>query len=633
VKPEGMSSLVLPARDSPRIIRMKRIPLNWAGWLLASVLPLAGCGGSLAGGNTPTPTPSGPSLSGAVRAGQAVVSGAAVQLYAAGSSGYGSQPKALLSTPVKTDAGGNFGFNYTCPSSSALVYLVATGGNPGQSAGTNNAALAMMTALGSCGGLGSSATVSINEVTTVGAVFALAQFLSPGANVGTSSGNAQGMANAFAAIHNLVNVSNGAAPGPSLPTGATAPTATLNTLANILNSCTGTAGLCSALFSAATPSGAAVPANTIDAALAIALNPALSPGALYALTPASPPFQPALTQAPNDWMLPINYTGGGLHGPSALAIDQSGNVWIADYYGAVTELSPQGQALSPSSGFTGGGLNECYGLTIDNNGNVWIANEQSSGSVNGGLGSLTELSSSGQILSGSGGFSGGGINFPVAAASDLTGRIWTSNYGASTASLLSNSGIAISGSSGFGSGSLNFPVAVAIDASGNAWMANQSSTTVTSITADGTQATEFSCCNAPSGLAIDQHGNVWVTNFLSDSVSELSQAGAVLSSGYTGGGLLRPQGIAVDGNGSVWVANYHGNSITELEGANGVAPGTTLSPATGFGLAAGLSLPFALAVDASGNLWVSSFANSTVTEYVGAAGPAKTPSLGPPSQP
>ncbi len=608
-------------------------------FLLMAMQALNACGGASVGAVTPTPTPvptpapSGPSLSGSVHAGKTAVSGAAVQFYAAGSSGYGSQPTSLLTAPIKTDADGNFSFNYACPSSTAPVYLVSTGGSPSLSAGTNNAALAMMAALGPCGSLGSSATASINEVTTVASVFALAQFMSPGANVGTSSSNAQGLENAFAAISNLVSVRTGAAPGPSVPAGAAAPTATLNTLANTLNSCSSTAGPCAALFSAATPSGAASPTNTIDAALAIALNPALNPSALYALAPATPPFQPALTQAPNDWMLSIIFTGGGLHGPSALAIDHNGNVWVADYYGAATELSPQGQALSPATGFPGGGLNECYGMTIDNNGNVWLTNEQSSGSVNGGLGSLTELSSSGQILSGSGGFSGGGINFPVAAASDSAGRIWTSNYGNSTTSLLSNSGTVISGSIGFGSGSLSFPVAVAIDGNGNAWLANQSSTTITSITVDGTQAAEFSCCNAPSGLAVDQHGNIWVANFLGDSVSELSQAGTVLSSGYTGGGLLRPQGIAVDGNGNVWVANYHGNSITELEGANGVSPGKPLSPASGFGQTTGLSLPFALAVDASGNLWVSSFANNTVAEYVGAAGPARTPLQGPPSQP
>jgi streptogramin lyase len=608
----------------------------WLTFLLAAMLPLGACGGGSAGtstNNPPPPPSSGLSLNGTVKAGLTAVSGSLVQLYAASNSGYGAQGTPLLVTPATTDASGKFTFNYTCPTASALLYLVATGGNPGLAAGTNNSALAMMTTLGSCGSLASATMISVNELTTVAAVFSLAQFIGPGASIGTSATNAQGLINASGTFQNLINITTGATPGPSLPAGATFSTATLNTLANILESCTAAAGPCTALLSAASVAGGSTPTNTIDAILAIALHPSLNPSALYALTTSNPPFQPVLSQAPNDWMLSINFTGGGLHGPSALAIDQNGNVWIADYFGAVTELSPQGQALSPASGFTGGGLNECYGLTIDNNGNVWVTNEQSAGSVNSGLGSLTELSSAGQILSGAHGFSGGGIDFPVAAASDANGNIWISNYGSSSASLLANSGAPVSGSNGYGNGQLNFPVAIAVDGNGNAWLANQSANTITRINADGTQATSFSCCSAASGLAIDRYGNTWATNFLSDSVSEVSSTGAVLSNGYTGGCLLRPQGIAIDGKGNVWVANYHGNSITELEGTDGVTPGTQASPATGYGLAAGLSLPFALAVDGSGNLWVSSFASNTVTEYVGVAAPVKTPLLGVPKQP
>jgi DNA-binding beta-propeller fold protein YncE len=100
-----------------------------------------------------------------------------------------------------------------------------------------------------------------------------------------------------------------------------------------------------------------------------------------------------------------------------------------------------------------------------------------------------------------------------------------------------------------------------------------------------------------------------------------------------GEGDMRQLGDLGSSGRNVWVANYHGNSITKLEGANGITPGRPLSPASGLGLSAGLSLPFAVTVDASGNLWVSSFANDTVSEYLGAAAPVHTPRLGPPSQP
>jgi streptogramin lyase len=622
---------------------MERVRRYWAVWLLAAVLPLAGCGGSSStttggGGGTNPPPPSGTALQGSVHAGQMAVSGASVQMYAAGSSGYGSAATSVLSSAGTTDASGNFTVYFTCTAASQLVYVVATGGNPGLASGTNNTSLALMAALGPCGNLTSSSTVSVNEITTVASVWPLAQFMSAGAgaNLGTSSGNGQGLTNAFSKVNNLVNVASGAMPGPALPTGAAAPTSELNTLADILNTCTGSngnTGECSQLFSAATPSGGTAPANTIDAALDTALNPLLTASALYGLltSPSSAPFQPGLTAAPNDWTVAINYTGGGLSAPSALAIDQNGNVWVADYNSALSEFSPQGQAISPAAGFTGGGLRESYGLAIDNSGNVWVTDEEST--VNSGRGSMTEFSSSSQLLSGANGFFGGGINFPVAAASDTMGNIWVVNYGNSTVSVLANSGTAVSGAAGYGGGQLDFPVAIALDANQNAWVANQSSTTVTSISADGTQVNQITCCNGPSGLAIDGHGNVWAANYFGDSVSELSNTGTVLSTGYTGGGILRPQGIAVDGQGNIWVANYHGDSISVLQGADGATPGTPLSPASGLGQAAGLSLPFALAVDGSGSVWVSNNYTNTVTEFVGAATPVKTPLLGPVQKP
>ena len=622
-----------------------------AACLALFLMPLAACGGGYSGngdgggdgggggGGTPG---SGTPFSGTVNHGTQAVSGASVQLYAAGASGNGSQATSLLSPAVTTDASGKFNVptNYTCPSSSSLLYLVATGGNPGLTSGTNNAALTLMTALGTCGSVISGQSFQINEATTVGSIWALAPFMSAGAGakLGASSTNAQGLANAFAKIGNLVNIATGAAPGMSLPTGATAPTTKLNTLANILSTCvgsSGTGGECGNLFAAVTPSGETQATNTLDAALLIAHNPGNNVSAIFAFAPATPPFQPALTAAPSDWLLPVSYTGGGLDDPAALAVDAAGNLWVgnASVAGGVAEFSSQGQALSPIGGVSGGGLTENFGLTIDNSGNVWVTDEGSSGSVNHGRGAITELSSSRAILSGTNGFLAAGINFPIAAASDPSGNIWIANYGNSTATLLSNAGTSLSGTTGFGAGQLTFPVAVAVDAGQNAWFANSSGTTVTRISEDGTQINQFTCGSGPDGVAIDQQGNVWVANYYSDSVTELSSTGAVISSGYTGGGIYRPNGIAVDGQGNVWVVNHLANTVSELQGAGGATPGTALSSPTGFGVAAGLNLPFGIAIDGSGSVWISNGGDDSVVEFVGAAAPVKTPLLGPPQQP
>jgi len=116
---------------------------------------------------------------------------------------------------------------------------------------------------------------------------------------------------------------------------------------------------------------------------------------------------------------------------------------------------------------------------------------------------------------------------------------------------------------------------------------------------------------------------------------ELNNDGTVTvaSPGFTGGGLSHPNGIAVDGAGNVWVTNYFGNTITALQGAGRGAPGEALSPASGYGQDALLGRPYGIAIDASGNLWVSNFGLSTITQFVGAAVPVKTPLLGPPQLP
>ena len=228
----------------------------------------------------------------------------------------------------------------------------------------------MMTALGSCGNLSSTTFIWIDEVTTVASVYALTPFMNTGggAKLGASSTNAQGLTNAFATVNNLVSATSGMAPGPRLPTGATAPTTELNTLADILAPCVnsnGSTGECSSLFSEATPNGGSAPTNTIDAVLDIAQNPANNVSALYNLITSIAPFQPTLASAPNDWTVAITYTGSGLSTPWGLAIDAAGDVWVANHGSSViSEFSPLGAGLS-GSGFGGGGLDLPYYVAID----------------------------------------------------------------------------------------------------------------------------------------------------------------------------------------------------------------------------------------------------------------------------
>jgi len=613
----------------------------YAAACLGSILTVAaaGCGSSSTTTTTTTTTTaplpsgaySGAAISGKAFAGAQPLIGASVQLYAAGTAGNGSAGTALLIPAVTTDNAGGFAIasGYACPASSSQLYAVARGGRAGGAAASTNPAIAYLVALGRCDKL--PASIAVNEVTTAAGVYALAQFLSAGSSLGASATNTAGLQNAFDTAAALANVSTGASPGSTSAANGSSPAAAINTLANVLNACAASSGAaCTTLFSATTQSGSAAPNNTLDAALNIVRNPAVNVATLYGLAASSVAFTPALTAAPPDFTLYIDYSGGGMNQPSGLGVDSNGNIWVANYGNVASLFSPLGKPIF-ANGITGFGLSASYGLAVDASNNAWIPNEPSTGLAGN---SVSVLNSNGQSIAGATGFTGGGLNYPIAVAVDSDASVWVVDYGNSHLTHLSSTGQPLSGSAGYSSTQMAFPVAAAVDNSHNVWVANQSSGTITRVAPDGSQFTSFACCNAPSNLAIDRAGNVWVSNFYSDSISEVSSAGLILSNGYTAGGLSHPQAIAIDGAGNLWIANYRGSSISELAGVSATAPaGTALSPAAGFGSHSAMRQGYAIAVDASGNIWVSNFGSNTITEFVGLATPVKTPLIGPPNTP
>jgi len=574
----------------------------------------------------------GHSFSGTVQASGLPVIGASVQLYDAGSSGNGSRPNTRLGSALTTDVNGNFTVpsSFSCVSSSTALFLLAKGGKV-SSTGTINSALWLAAPLPPCGSITNSTTVTVNELSTVATAEALAQFYTSSGNIGASATNTAGLNNAIINEQLLADIFTGVSPGASVPATVTINSAKLNTLADAFSACGAPTPACTALFAAATVSSV-VPGNTLDAAFAIARNPGNNVAAIYGLSTGTV-FTPVLTAAPPDWMTSIAVSGGGLTSPTAVAVDGSGNLWSANYNEVLSEFAPNGAPVY-ASGITGSGLHESFGLAIDASNNIWVVNDETPGSPYNG-GTLSKFTNAGVALSGSIGYTAG-LYFPTGIASDLNGDIWIANYGNSTYALYTNSGTQITtncNASGCGYGALEFPVAVAADGNHFGWVGNQAANTVTRISLDGTITSAISCCDGASGVAVDAHNNVWVANYFGDSISELSSTGTVISNGYTSGGIYHPQGIAVDGAGSVWVANYRGNSLTELAGATAATPGAGLSPSTGYGTDANMLEPYGLAIDASGNVWVSNEGVNTITEFVGIAVPVKTPLVGPPVVP
>ena len=619
----------------------------------ASLAAVGGCGGGISttgggggsgggcspisGSSAPASCPArtsaaGVSFAGSVLAASKPVSGASVELYAAGNTGIGSTPTALLAAALTTGADGSFTVppGYTCPSAKTPVYLLSKGGQPGSGPAANTS-LWLMTALGPCGSISAGSSFVVNEITTAASVWALASFMNSGGNVGASCTNTEGLDNAFLTANSLVNATTGTSPGAEIPSTLTVPTGKLNTLANALASCTTSGGgnSCTPLFNAAA-AGNTVPGNTLEAALNIAQSPGNNVSAIYALAASNAVFSPALTAAPPDWMLHNTISGGGMNVPTSISVTASGDVWVSNYFNVVSEFAPNGAAIFPA-GVSGNGINESYGMALDFEGNVWIANEQTGPSI--GLGDVTELSSSGQALAT--GLTGGGIDFPIAVAADTNGNMWFADYGDSKVTQLDSSGAPLSGADGWGGTSLAFPVALAVDSSHNAWVANQGGVVpITKISEDGSAVTNYDCdCNGASGIAIDQKGNVWVANYYGNSISEVNACGTLELDAIMGGGVLRPQGIAIDGAGTVWVTNFQGNSLSEIGGASSAAPGMFLSPSSGFGADASLLAPYALAVDASGSIWLSNSGKNTLTQFVGIAAPVELPLAGPPQSP
>lgn len=583
---------------------------------------------------TPTANYAGTGFSGSVKAGTVGIIGASVQVYAAGTTGNGSAPTPLLTTPLITGSNGNFSVpaSFTCPYSNTVLYAVATGGKAGAS-GTVNAGNVLMTVLGVCNTLTSNASYTIDEATTVASAYAMAQFLKAGAQMGATSTNALGIGLAAATMANLVNTTSGVAPGAYFTSMGKAPTAKINTLANALNGCIVSSGAassaCTQLYSDSVLSGTP-PTNTLDAALSIAHSPAVSATNIYTLGLASTAYSPALTAAPADWTMLVTYTGGNLNDPAVVTVDSTGKVWVGSYFGVESYFTNTG---TPVFGYASPHMQEVYGGGVDVNDNVWFTDEETTsaynGNVNNGHGGINVFTNTSAWVNG---YISGGLFFPISLSMDRSANVWVADYGNPNAGvvILNNGGAPVSGSSGYASSQFEFPAAVATDSKCNGFLANQSSNTLTKVSGDGSSFASFAVGAGPSGVAVDGSDNAWSANYYGSSVGLVSAGGTVLSgSGFAGGGLNHPQGIAIDGNGNVWVANFRGPAITELAGASATAPGAVLSPSAGWAADSGSVEAFGLALDPSGNIWVTNFGQNTLTEIIGLAAPVKTPLLGP----
>ena len=615
---------------------------------------------------------------------------------------------------VTTDMAGNFNItgDYTCnynattPSQSDQLYLVALNGNatfvPGNppTGGSMNPYIGEMAVLGQCPSNGTFAGhlnfINMNEVSTVAAAYALAGFASNSYSVG-SSGTALaqvGLANAMANANQLADIQGSVPFGEArsvTPGGnGRVPNLLINTLANILASCINesnatayppTTPSCQTLYQK-TGSGTA---DTASAMIHIAQNPGSNVSALYGIPSGNLQFIDGLPSAPADFTVGIQYTQvaspANPANPVDVAVDASGNAWVTSANGNVSELTPLGAQATgspysvPSAGY----------VAIDSGGNAWVT----------GSSEVFELTGSGGAVTGptytvsSATISGGGLSAGLSGiAVDATGTyVANPNLGFNLLGLTSAGNVVqITGTSSspkfaaYYNGVTNLlgitvlsgipnVSQVANGPTGSLWISGDGlncvlglgvlcgglnaqklsetstnfpgtalfSTPVASTSSWPAAGVPYSCllvvaCGAieqPEGLAVDNGGSAWVaveaqtsaaTNTTGvDELARVSSAGAVTGR-YTGGGLSKPFEVAIDGSGEAFVTNSGTGSVSAFSSAGGA-----LSGSGGYGSTA-VAAPTTLDLDESGDAWVvSPGVGGYVTELIGIATPVVRP--------
>ena len=335
----------------------------------------------------------------------------------------------------------------------------------------------------------------------------------------------------------------------------------------------------------------------------------------------------------------------GLAFPTAITLDSSGNIYVANsgsQVGGADSITvfPAGSNgnAAPSSTISGAstGLAVPYGIAVDSGGNIYVAND---GSTIGVSDSVTVYApgTSGNVAPGrtiTGASTG--LDSPGGIAVDSSGNLYVTNdgslYGGAdsiTVYAPGSNGNAVPSATLFALG-LDTPAGIAVDSGGNLYVSNGGSTdgdlgSVTVYPPDNTlpSATIGSDTglDEPSGITVDSSGNIYVTNEGSitggmDSVTVYppgSYANVVPSAAIvgTGTGLVLPYGIATDSSGNLFVANSAGGpdglgSVTVYPaGSNGnIAPSVTISGDSNSDNT-GFNFPTGIALDSSGNLYVA----------------------------
>jgi trimeric autotransporter adhesin len=304
-----------------------------------------------------------------------------------------------------------------------------------------------------------------------------------------------------------------------------------------------------------------------------------------------------------------------------VAVDASGNIYVVDSWNHRIRMVTKSTGIvntvagTGSGGYSGdGGLATSLklyfptGVAVDASGNIYIADNNNNRirMVTKSTGIMSTVAGIGSIgYSGDGGpATSAALTFPSGVALDTSGNIYIADNNnncirmvtVSTGNISTVAGTGSEGYSGDGglatSAMFNYPYGVAVDASGNIYisdtrnhrvrMVTKSTGIVTTLagtgsgsySGDGGVATSVKLY-LPSGVAIDASGNIYIADNSNNRVRLLTMSTGIISTvagsgldGYRGDGgpatsaaMNHPYGVAVDASGNIYIADNNNNCI------------------------------------------------------------------------
>jgi len=310
----------------------------------------------------------------------------------------------------------------------------------------------------------------------------------------------------------------------------------------------------------------------------------------------------------------------GLNNPSGIAINSSGDMFIAQYpLNAIIKVAAGTTIQIP---FVSTGLNSPYGMEFGPLGNLYVADE--------GSNTIKKITPAGVVTT----INGTGLSFPYDVDFDLSGNMYITNNGGNIIQKSVASGYTISPTLPTGLNFSNYSGAI----SGTP-TATSAATTYT-ITATNTQGTAtatvsiavntaapsisfpspqvyavnvaipplaptntggavgsygavttFKSVNTPYAVVADASNNIFATDEADGYLDKFNSAG-IGGTIYTS--LNLPTGISDDAQGDIWVSNWGNNTVCKFS-----PTGILLATITGF------NSPYGITVDNSNNIYVA----------------------------